>query len=148
MKKTDFRHRARIPFGYRIENGMALIDGKEEEVLRLYFQRYLEGLSMAEAAEEAGLSCSSTTLPLFFRRREYLGTEFYPALITEEYQKRLLAEYEARRRKRERAEVRRPKKAVRIYTRFSLSEDKGCVSEDPAEAAKAFYERIRPIGLE
>lgn len=37
-----------IPIGYRIENGKAVIDVKEAELIRCVFRYYLEGMSLAD----------------------------------------------------------------------------------------------------
>lgn len=116
---ADLRARARIPFGYSIVDGKATIDEHDADILKQYYEAFLSGASMADAARQAGLKCSSTTLPHFFRRKEYVGTEYYPAIITPDYQDRLIAEWKKRAGE---APFKRPppKKGVKIYTEFSL----------------------------
>ena len=140
----DLRRRARVPFGYRIEDGAAVIDPEEASALKLYFKRYLDGQSMSRAAREAQIPCSSTALPHFFKRKEYLGTDFYPALITEDYQRQLLAEYESRRRKQVRMAPGYSEKGVRLYKEFRLARIRSYDSGDPVDCAAALYQRIRP----
>ena len=43
-----------IPYGYRIENGKAVIDEKAAEQVRTLFNAYLSGDSMHTAAGKAG----------------------------------------------------------------------------------------------
>ena len=71
----DFRKKARIPFGYRIIDGAAQVDPVESAQLKKYFSLYLSGLSMVEAAAEAGLECSKSTYRNILNRKEYTGTE-------------------------------------------------------------------------
>ena len=45
-----------IPYGYRIENGVAVIDEGQAEQVRTLFSGYLSGLALVPAAEAAGLT--------------------------------------------------------------------------------------------
>ena len=59
-----------IPYGYRIENGVAVIDEGQAEQVRTLFSGYLSGLALVPAAEAAGLTiftavqkgCSRTSI--------------------------------------------------------------------------------------
>ena len=134
---VDLRQRARIPYGYRIVDGKAVIDGMESFILKKYFSGYLSGISMVEAAAQAGLECSKTTCRNLLSRKEYTGTDYYPAIISDETRKELLAEKERRKHERkERKPV--PPKSVRIYTDFRMK--KGAATSDPS----ALYQMIRP----
>ena len=82
----DLRRRGGVPFGYKIENGKAVVNEEEVQKLRSFFRLFMAGASMAGAAHDAGLSCHHTTLPLLFKREAYIGTDFYPTIITKEYQ--------------------------------------------------------------
>jgi acetyl/propionyl-CoA carboxylase alpha subunit len=44
-----------IPFGYRIENGKAVIDKEAAEQIKTLFHSYLSGDSLATAAKKAGI---------------------------------------------------------------------------------------------
>ena len=46
------------PFGYRIENGKAVIDKEAAEQIKVLFQSYLSGDSLATAAKKAGIKAS------------------------------------------------------------------------------------------
>lgn len=142
--RDDLRSRARVPYGYRIENGKAVIDSGEATALRHYFRAYLDGLSMAKAAEQAELPCSASTLKYLLFKKEYTGTDFYPQIITEEYQKRLAEEYEIRKTRSVRVAPKIPKKGVKIFSEFKLAEARLYNSGDPADCAAAFYGRIIP----
>ena len=43
-----------IPYGYRIENGAAVIIPAEAAQIRLIFQNYIAGMSLQSAARAAG----------------------------------------------------------------------------------------------
>ena len=47
-----------IPIGYRIENGKAVIDENEAELIRSVFRYYLEGMSLNGISEKTGIGNS------------------------------------------------------------------------------------------
>ena len=143
----------KIPYGYRICQGKACIDETQAEQLLRYFSRYLEGASMAEAAREAGLSVSASAYPRLFRKKEYLGTSYYPPLISSEYQKKLVSEWERRKNASCRKRKQTVRKAVRIHTQFrwehgeepSFPElQETDTSTDPVQYLSRIYQRILP----
>jgi len=44
------------PYGYRIENGQAVIDEAAASVIRMLYKNYLSGMGLMDAAKEAGLT--------------------------------------------------------------------------------------------
>ena len=70
-----------IPFGYRIENGKAVIDKEAAEQIKTLFQSYLSGDSLATAAKKAGIKAFHSGIGRMLRNTRYLGDEFYPAII-------------------------------------------------------------------
>ena len=134
----DLRARARIPFGYRIVDGKAQIDQEEAHILKTYFSLYLEGLSMAEAAHEAGLHCSTTSFRNLLKKKEYTGTDYYPAIISPEYQEKLMVERERRKAESLRKPKDRVPKGVRIYTRFRMEDN------NPDDSVETMYLKIVP----
>lgn len=44
------------PLGYRIENGIAVIDEEAADKVRQLYKNYLSGLSLTNAAKEAGIN--------------------------------------------------------------------------------------------
>ena len=70
-----------IPFGYRIENGKAVIDKEAAEQIRVLFQSYLSSDSLATAAKKAGINGFHSGIGRILRNKRYLGDEFYPAII-------------------------------------------------------------------
>lgn len=69
------------PYGYRIENGIAVIDEKNAEQVRGLFDGYLSGLALKDAAEKAGLKLFHGSAGRMLRNRKYLGDGYYPAII-------------------------------------------------------------------
>ena len=69
------------PYGYRIENGKAVIDEKQAQQVKGLFEEYISGLSLTVAAEKAGLKLFHGSAGRMLRNRKYLGDEYYPAII-------------------------------------------------------------------
>lgn len=69
------------PFGYRIENGKAVIDEAAAAQVRDLYKNYLSGLSLTNAAKEAGLNLLHSGAKRMMLNRHYLGDDFYPAII-------------------------------------------------------------------
>ncbi len=70
-----------IPYGYRIENGMAVIDEKQVEQVRGLFEGYISGLTLTAAAEKAGLKLFHGSAGRMLRNRKYLGDDYYLAIV-------------------------------------------------------------------
>ncbi len=73
-----------IPYGYRIENGTAVIDKTAAEQVQRMFADYLNGASLTKAAEKAGIRANHGSVKLMLHNRRYLGDGFYPQIISEE----------------------------------------------------------------
>ena len=70
-----------MPYGYRVENGTTVICEKEAGQIRDIYAGYLSGLGYVEAARNAGLSMTHTSVRRMLQNRHYLGDDFYPAII-------------------------------------------------------------------
>ena len=140
---ADLRSKGRVPYGYEIVDGKAVINQAEASILKAYFELYLSGLSMAQAGRKAGLQCSSTTFRNRLKRKEYCGTDYYPPLVTPEYQSELAAEWEKRKGGNPGRPRKQARKGVRIHTGFRMG-GAAVHSGDPAGYASLLYGRIRP----
>ena len=72
------------PYGYRIENGVAVIDEAAARKLRKLYKNYLSGMGLQMAAAEAGIQTYHGTAKRLLMTQHYLGDDFYPAIIDEE----------------------------------------------------------------
>lgn len=70
-----------IPYGYRIENGMAVVDEAEADTERKFFDYCISGLALMTAAEKAGLQLYHGSAGRMLRNVKYLGDDYYPAII-------------------------------------------------------------------
>lgn len=71
------------PLGYRIENGIAVIDEESAAKVRELYKNYLGGLSLINAAKKAGINVLHAGSKRIMQNKHYLGDNFYPAIIDE-----------------------------------------------------------------
>lgn len=71
-------------FGYQIENGKVVINKEELKQLQHLFRAYLSGLSLANAAKEAGIKRNHGGITRILTDERYLGTDIFPTLISKE----------------------------------------------------------------
>lgn len=74
---------AHVPYGYKIENGVAVIDEVRGEQIKALFQGYLEGVGLQPLAARTGISKFHAALAKMLEDRRYLGDGYYPSLIDE-----------------------------------------------------------------
>lgn len=72
------------PLGYRIEEGKAVIDEEAAAKIRQLYKNYLGGLSLTNAAKEAGINALHAGTKRILQNVHYLGDDFYPAIIDKE----------------------------------------------------------------
>jgi len=72
------------PFGYKIENGYAVVDETAAGQIRQIFQFYLEGDSLTTAAKKAGVISFHGGISRMLKNTHYLGDGYYPAIIDRE----------------------------------------------------------------
>lgn len=72
------------PYGYRIENGCAVIDEEAAAKIRRLYENYFAGMSQSKAAIEAGIETYHSSAKRLMQNRHYLGDDFYPPIIDQE----------------------------------------------------------------
>lgn len=72
------------PLGYRIEEGKAVIDEDIATKIRQLYKKYLSGLSLTNAAKEAGINALHAGAKRIIQNKHYFGDDFYPAIIDKE----------------------------------------------------------------
>ena len=70
---------AHILYGYKIVDGKAEIDEEQAGIVRALFERYISGLALKVATEQAGLNIYYGSAGRMLRNTHYLGDEYYPA---------------------------------------------------------------------
>jgi hypothetical protein len=127
-----------IPYGYRIENGKAVIDEKTAGQVRTLFEAYLAGDSMNTAAEKAGIQTLHSVIGRMLTNARYAGDEYYPAIIDRET---LAAAAEERLRRAEKlGRIREPKeeKGIVMPTAFRMREGTEQFDAPFAQAESAY----------
>ena len=77
-------NKGHTPFGYRIQNGIAVVCKEEVRQIKQIYKGYLSGMSYMDAAEQVGLHLTHSSVKRLLQNRHYLGDEFYPAIIDSE----------------------------------------------------------------
>ena len=134
--------RGHTPFGYRIENGVAVVCEEEAAQIRKLYEGYLNGLSLVAAAVEVGLTLNHTSVKCIMQNPHLLGDDFYPAIIDQE----TYYAFEAERKRREKAlgrgkRAKRPVEARPVPISFWMREVLS-VNDDPYRQAEYIYSLI------
>ena len=109
------------PYGYKIENGCAIIDEENADKIRKLYSNYLTGMALAKAASEAGIDTYHGTAKRMMENRHYLGDDFYPAIIDKEIFESAAAERIKRANKLGRLNHKRVIKPSVVPTYFHLA---------------------------
>lgn len=64
------------PYGYRIENGKAVVDEDQAAQIRKIYEGYLGGLALMEAAKAAGLKLYHGSAKRMMQNRHYIGDDY------------------------------------------------------------------------
>ena len=59
---------AYVPYGYTITEGLVAVDEKEAEQVRMFFEKYISGLSLAVAGEQAGIQKTHSSMGLILKK--------------------------------------------------------------------------------
>lgn len=130
-----------IPYGYRIENGKAVIDEQAAERIKTLFQYYLTGDSFATAAKKADIKAFHAGIGRMLQNRRYLGDEYYPAIIDPDTFEAAIAERIRRAEKLGRIHEPKQKPEVVYPTVFRICEGKERF-DDPFQQAEYAYSLI------
>ena len=134
---------ARIPYGYQIVMGQAEPHPEEVDRLVHFMERYAAGSSVADAAKESGVDRAIANLTKMLRNEVYLGTDYYPPLVSEDLFERVQEEHERRLERAPKRTPRRPRPAIPIQTKFRMNRRfKGATRKDGNAAAQLIYKNI------
>lgn len=134
-----------IPYGYKIQNGAAIIDEKEAEQVRALYAEYLSGLSLTAAAQKVGIKMYHAGVKRLLQNERYLGDDYYPAIIDretfEKAESERLKRAEALGRIRELEKPQKPKYPTRFYAKEPEQK-----YDDPFRQAEYAYSLIESEG--
>ena len=126
------------PFGYRIENGIAVIDEESATKLRRLYENYLSGMSLKTAAAKAGIETYHGTAKRLLMTKHYLGDDFYPAIIDKATFSRAQEELMKRASALGRLNKATPPRSIKIPTLFSICKIEKHY-DNPAAQAEYIY---------
>lgn len=128
-------------YGYKIINGKATVDEQEAAIIIKIFNGYLSGMSLRDAAVNAGKAMVHSTVKRIICNFCYVGDDFYSAIISRQTFSRANAELIRR------SEKRVGKKRLRtppVYTQFKITAPEKHY-DDPAVQAEYIYSLIEVI---
>ena len=129
------------PFGYRIENGIAVVDEEATGKLKKLYENYLSGMSLSAAAAKAGIETYHGTAKRLMQNEHYLGDDFYPAIIDAYTFNKAKAEIAKRAAALGRNNKATKEKVLTVPTRFRFLELEKQF-DHPALQAEYLYSRI------
>ena len=129
------------PYGYKIENGKAVIDETAARKLRTLFDNYLNGISLQTAAKAAGIETYHGTVKRIITTKHYIGDEFYPALIDEVTFDKAQEELYKRAAALGRLNMTVKKHQIEVHTRFSIPDIREQFN-NPKQQAEYLYSII------
>ena len=145
-KSSKSSKRGHTPYGYRIENGVAVISEEEAEQVRKVYEYYLSGLALMKAAEEAGLHMTHSSVKKMLRNVHYLGDNFYPAIIDRDTFDAFEAELKRRAEVLGRNNKKRTSSEEKVpFTNFRMARQKLTFC-DPYGWAEYVYSLIENVG--
>ena len=136
-----------IPYGYKIENGIAVVDQEAAARVKELYLIYLSGLSLSNAAKEAGIKGYHASIARILTNKRYLGDDHYPKIIDEDTFEK--AEAERFRRAKMLGRIREPstkEKSLKRY-RFSMPRPEQ-LYDDPFKQAEYVYSLIESEVIE
>ena len=131
-----------IPFGYTIQNGRAVVNEEEAVKIKKLFEAYLSGLSLAEAAQKAGIKRYHTSIARMLTDKRYVEDKFYPPIISRDTFEE--AQLEKRRRAEALGRIYEHKGNEKKYLNFRFYAslpDK--LYDDPFQQAEYAYSLIK-----
>ena len=129
------------PYGYYIKGGKAFVDKPAAEKIRTLYKNYLGGLSLEDAAREAGIETYHGTAKRMMENRHYLGDDFYPAIIDVDTFTEAMLERERRMKALGRTDRIKVPTIRTAPVSFHFGEVKA-YHDDPAEQAEYLYSLI------
>lgn len=129
------------PFGYKIENSIAVIDQPAADKLRQLYKNYLSGMSLSKAASAAGIKTYHGTAKRLMETAHYLGGSFYPAIIDKDTYQKAQEERKRRATALGRNNKQTQMRKLQIPTHFHMGEVT-VLYDNPVKQAEYLYNLI------
>ena len=128
-------------YGYKIVDGKVIVDEQEAAVVINIFNGYLSGMSLRDAATNAGRPMVHSMVKRIISNFCYVGDDFYPAIVSRQTFTKANAELIRRAEKHGGG---KRLKATPVYTEFTLAEPE-MQYDDPIAQAEYMYSLIGVI---
>lgn len=132
---------AHLPFGYKLEQGMIVLDEEKAESVRQLFQFYLSGKGLKESATLSNINVHHGSAGKMLQNEKYLGTDLLPPIIEESTFEAAQTERVKRVEKLGRSNKLKPEKVVEPATNFKLGKVRKFLP-DPFKQAEYIYSLI------
>lgn len=109
-----------VPYGYKIEAGIAVLDEPAAIAIRNLFVTFIECRSMRAAAKKAGIEKTHSVVGRILKNKIYLGTDFYPQIIDDETFAKVQETRNTNARSQNRLRALQPDKPLRINSQFRI----------------------------
>ena len=133
---------AYVPYGYTITDGVVTVDERAADQVSDFFEKYISGLSLAVAGEQAGIEKTHSSMGHILKNVNYLGNDVYPAIIDKE----IFDKAEEVRSKRAKDLGRIAELAAFSapppIERFKVRKSEGKLPDDPVARAEYLYSLI------
>ena len=134
------------PYGYRIENGMAVVDQADAERIKALYQEYIDCKSIIAAAKKVGIDKTHSVIGRILKNKVYLGTVYYSQIIDEDIFAKVQGIREHNVRNQNRIGIYRPHPKAEIGAfKIRKIEEK---YKDPYKQAEYAYSQIVEVANE
>lgn len=72
---------AHVPYGYKIESGVAMLNEPEANKIKQLFTSYVEFKSIKKANDIAGIDKTHSVVGRLLKNEIYLGNDYFPQII-------------------------------------------------------------------
>lgn len=120
---------------------MLIIDEIEGAAVKKLYEGYLGGLGLQAAADEAGIPVNHCQAKRMMLNKKYLGTDYYPALVSEDIMEQVKAEFVRRAGKPDRVFEPKEQDLPIVPTRFQFGKEEMSF-DNPFLQAQYMYELI------
>ena len=133
---------AYVPYGYTITDGVVTVDERAADQVRDFFEKYISGLSLSVAGEQAGIQKTHSSMGLILKNINYLGNDVYPAIIDKETFDKAEEVRQKRAKDLGRIVELAAFSAPPPIERFKMRKSEGKLPDDPVGRAEYLYSLI------
>lgn len=133
---------AYVPYGYTIVDGLVTVDDKSAGQVKEFFEKYISGLSLTVAGEQAGIEKTHSVMGRILKNTLYLGNDVYPVIIDKETFDRAEAVRNKRAKDLGRIVELAAFNAPSPIERFKMRKAEDKLPDDPVTRAEYLYSLI------